>query len=1041
MDEPNDSGHGERDLFEQADSEGMAEEREAARVLASVESRIFGGMKTPAKIGRFTLIERIGEGGAGMVWAAYDPRLDRKVALKLLRARGGLATSATERLVREAQVAGRLSHPNIVSVFEVGEYESSAYLAMEYIDGPNLAGWLEDVEASEQGVIDVFTQAGRGLAEAHRNGVIHRDFKPANVMVQGTATGPRARVVDFGLAGWVDAMESEPGSVPSGPQSGGTLTRTGARLGTPAYMAPEQAAGEKADARSDQFSFCLSLVEGLIGRRPFETFGDYTLPVEALAKVPSWTRAALTRGLAIDPDARWPSMDALLAELSPPSRSGRRWAMLGVTGAVAVVAVGVAARPAATQDVACRGADAELAGVWDEPRRAEIGAAIMGSKVAYARGVSTRVASALDAWTTRWSAMHREACEATHLRKEQSSAVLDLRMSCLRRAKLGLSATTDVLAASTESVVEKADELVGALPRIEACEDIEGLLADVAPPSPDEAERVQEARALLAQAAARQGSGQLDLAEKAIGGAHAIADGLEYPPLRTELWLAAADVHTALGKPVEAEAEIRRAYENAARHGQWDSVRAATVLLMANLGVDQGRGVEALPMRELAIGLSRGSPLHEAEARATIGILVTGTGKYDEAEKELRTALELQRALLDEGHVDVAHTRAALATNLFRQGKVDEAEAEERGVLEARIAAMGTNHPSVASTYLNLGVYLHGRGKLDEAKAALIEGVASIDAATKKAHPTRARLYASLAAIAHMQGDFEQSEAQTRAALAVQVEILGPEDPGVASTRSNLAMILRQRGKLEEAEAEFLATLQLRKKTLGATHPDVARSHHNLGGFYQERQRFEDSERHLRAALEINLATFRKDHPTTASAHMALAGILSLREDTEGAEAEYRSAVAIRERELGADDAEVANAKGGLARTLQKQGRHEEAQVAFRSALRIREAKHGPDDPRLVLALLGLGDSLRVSGQRAEAVKVLRRAAKIIDTPGAKPRRRAKALFALAQGIWTDPAKRAEAREVAERAAGIYRELGAAGVEQVRLVESWLAEH
>ncbi len=1030
------------DLFAAADEAGVAEEREASRVLSSVSAKLFRDAAEPARIGRFTLIERIGAGGAGIVWAAYDPRLDRRVALKLLKRRTGSSLTSTERLVREAQVAGRLSHPNIVSVFDVGEYEGSAYLTMEYIDGPDLATWLQQSQRSAAQVLDVFGQAGRGLAEAHRNGVIHRDFKPANVMVQPTVAGPRARVVDFGLAGWVDAMPSELGVDPSGPESGGELTRTGQRLGTPAYMAPEQAAGERADARSDQFSFCLSLVEGLTGRRPFATVGDYALDDDALTDVPAWIRPAVARGLSISPAQRWPSMDALLGELTPRSGAGRRWGALGVSVGLLAVALAVAGSDRdQAPDETCTGAAAELAGVWDEGRRAQIRAAFVGGDLAFAAGAFDRVATSLDVWTSTWSAMHRDACEATHRRKEQSEAALDLRMACLRRAKQDLVAATSVLAEATPQTVENAHEVVAALPSIATCADVAALQAGAPPPDPAEVERVEAVRAAVAEAAAHDDAGELARAKVAITRAQTELADLAYEPVKTEAWLVAAKVHTGLGEHEAAEAVIRKVHALASAQGQWDAVRTATVMLMDNLGNRQGRPAEALPMRELALGMSAADPLAEAEARTTIGLVLQAAGDYDDAEAQLRTSLQLRRAELPEDDLRVAEARAALATTLYRQRRFDEAIAEGQAALDARVAALGPDHPLVASARMSHATILQGADEIDEAEAQLRQALATLERATPSGHPLQGAAHTSLAALAHRRGDFEAAEAQTRAAIESQTTALGPEHPDVMGARNNLAMILRQRGRLDEAEREFLDVLQIRVRTLGGEHPDVARTHNNLAGFYQERQRYEDAERHFRAALSIRQATLREGHLEIGDSHMNLAALLSLRDDPAGAEEQFRAALQIRERELGPDDMKVGNVLYGLANALRAQGRRAEATDAYRRVVKIREATQGAQHPRVAQAWLGLGGTLLEMGMREEGVEALSRAESILDTPSADPASRAKALFHLAEALWESRPERAHARQMAQRAADLYAEVGDGAADDQRRVATWLDEH
>ncbi|MFZ5441228.1 MAG: protein kinase domain-containing protein, partial [Myxococcota bacterium] len=265
-------------------------------------------------VGRYVVLEFVGEGAMGRVYAAYDPVLDRKVALKLLHPLAD-GPSAQERLLREAKALAKVSHPHLVAVHDAGSFGDSVFLAMEFVEGQTLRAWLAAAKRTEAELVDVFAQAGRGLAAAHEAGLVHRDFKPENVLV---GRDGRVRVSDFGLARELSAPLPLEGPTPI--RGGAASTHTGALVGTPAYMAPEQLGGERADERADQFAFCVALAEALGGGRPF--------PENTLAQVragPKLTASArltkvLTRGLSAEPAARYPSMSALLAALRPPAR-------------------------------------------------------------------------------------------------------------------------------------------------------------------------------------------------------------------------------------------------------------------------------------------------------------------------------------------------------------------------------------------------------------------------------------------------------------------------------------------------------------------------------------------------------------------------------------------------------------------------------------------------------------------------------------------------------------------------------------------------
>jgi serine/threonine protein kinase len=295
-------------------------------------------------LGRYVISGVLGSGGMGVVYAAEDPRLGRRVALKLLHP--ALAEAAEEqqrRLLREAQAMARLSHPNVLPVFDLGTEGGQVFLAMEFIEGPTLAEWLRQRERSWQEILGLFLEAGRGLAAAHQAGLVHRDFKPANVLV---GTDGRPRVTDFGLVRV--GASSEESLAQAAPRSAESpLTQTGTVAGTPAYMSPEQLAGRPVDARGDQFSFCVALYEALQGVRPFaaDAPAEHRWRLrrpERSPHLPGYVRAALVRGLALEPAERFPSMDALLEALAMrPPIPRRRWLALGLAGSLALAGLGV----------------------------------------------------------------------------------------------------------------------------------------------------------------------------------------------------------------------------------------------------------------------------------------------------------------------------------------------------------------------------------------------------------------------------------------------------------------------------------------------------------------------------------------------------------------------------------------------------------------------------------------------------------------------------------------------------------------------------
>ncbi|MEX1364313.1 MAG: protein kinase [Nannocystaceae bacterium] len=324
-----------------------------------VRQRLFGGPNSTQMIGRYTVIDTVGEGGMGTVLRAFDPQLDRQVALKVLQAQ--LSQHEAARLRREAQAMAKLSHPNVVQVYEVGSSDGRTFVAMELVSGQTLREWIKE-EHDWRECVALFIPLGEGLSAAHECGLVHRDFKPGNALIDAKG---RPRVLDFGLARQAEGHDEQTDLdasfstirakvIAEAAYLDTPLTRTGTLMGTPAYMPPEQFDGGIVDARSDQFSFCVTMYEALYGRRPFtheslearlEAIRSGELPGPPSARgVPRALHKILRRGLAAEPEARWPSMDALLTELRRVSRPrGQRWMTGGLAAGLLLTSVGLVA--------------------------------------------------------------------------------------------------------------------------------------------------------------------------------------------------------------------------------------------------------------------------------------------------------------------------------------------------------------------------------------------------------------------------------------------------------------------------------------------------------------------------------------------------------------------------------------------------------------------------------------------------------------------------------------------------------------------------
>ncbi|MCE9575119.1 MAG: serine/threonine protein kinase [Deltaproteobacteria bacterium] len=469
----------------------------------------------------------LGVGGMGMVYLATDLRLRRDVALKFQTVDGGVARAA-----REAKVLARLSHPNVITVYEVGVHADRLYIAMEYVDGQSLGTWLKTPRRWGE-ILDAFLRAGHGLVAAHAAGLIHRDFKPDNVLF---GRDGRVRVADFGLARDIEGGDAEAGD------RGGAGGHTLIGAGTPRYMSPEQARGDDLDARTDQYSFCVAAREALADRGP------------------RWLRAMLDRGTAAEPTRRWPSMAALLGQIERRRRRTRIATGASATLAVAAIAVtgGWYAGRADVEDP-CGGAEAALAPTWGPESRGALTPLL---------GAGAPALASLDEYARTWKVAHREACLATRVRGEQSEATLDLRMSCLDMARARLGAVVELLRTEPTSR-SGAPRMVDALPSIFDCGHPDGAQA-LAPFSMDQRQR-DRLNALVPQLAqartlfeAGYDARALPIAAAAVVAARAD----DYPPLLAEALLLAGQLHISQGRPRDGLAEVTEAVHvaMAARH-------------------------------------------------------------------------------------------------------------------------------------------------------------------------------------------------------------------------------------------------------------------------------------------------------------------------------------------------------------------------------------------------------------------------------------------------------------------------------------------
>ena len=499
-----------------------------------VAAGLFGAQGSSGP-GRFQLLNRLGAGGMGVIYAAYDPQLERAVAVKVVHVPAASGSDA----LAEAKALARLSHPNIVTIFDYGFVDEHLYIVMELIVGQTLRTWAKG--RTQRDIVKAYRQAGEALAAAHSVALVHRDFKPDNAIM---GVDGRVRVVDFGLA----CEAADPTHVSAEPAR---------PAGTPGYMAPEQARGGAITAATDQYGFCTALRDAL---REQQSRG------RAVAAVPRWLEAVIDRGRSPNPGDRFPSMHALLHSLSrDPAATRRRWVVAGAllaTGGLAVTA-GSAALDARSK--LCEGAEDRITGVWGIEG---LDAALerVASLNPYANSLRSRLRGTLSAHSRRWADAYRDTCLAG-ARSTQSTALTDRRMACLERNRAALRSVAEVVRSTQSKDVANLVLAVQALPDPDACNDLTALLSDPDRPPLETAPRIAELRETMAEARIQVAAGRSMQVRPLMEDTVSVARTLSYKPVLSESLLLQGHALMGSDEQVAAIAPLREAFMTAFEAG------------------------------------------------------------------------------------------------------------------------------------------------------------------------------------------------------------------------------------------------------------------------------------------------------------------------------------------------------------------------------------------------------------------------------------------------------------------------------------------
>ena len=836
-------------------------------LLDQVRRRMFGLAPPATSLGRYRLFEVVGAGGGGVVVRAEDPELGREVAIKLVYGKARGDEDAARRLLREARALARLSHPDIVTIYDVGRVDGdrdtalerlvgasvdgSVYLVMQWCDGGDLSQWLATGERPWSEIVDAFAAAGRGLAAAHAAGLLHRDFKPANVLLDRAG---RPRVADFGLGrvgpSWTGL---DPDTVLDGP------TRSDAIVGTPMYMSPEQHLGDEIDPRSDQYSFCFALREALFGRIAFGSLTDLVrakldgLPLGEARGIPRSVALVIARGIARDPARRWPSMDAMLVALARARRPKRRAPLAFGVGAMFLLGAALGSR---TTPAPCSADAPGWAAVWGEPREA------IADVFARADGFGRESFAAVD---ERMSALGREWSDARA--RICAGAEPEPGIACLERQRVRAAAMVDAWRAAERDGIADA---LGELAKLDA---------------PDRCVWMPE-RELASTDADGSLTTRIDalLAAGRIGEAATLADALDDSATPSERISAAAAFERA-ARYADAERELTFAVHEAEANDDAAITLRASARLVAVVGAKLHRPDEAERWgRHAWAALARvdDDGLLAAEVHESLGMFAHASGQWQRALEHFEDASYLVTTLRPDDELRRAALLASAAGARVQLGRYAEAITGFEEAIAIQRELVGDGHPGLAMTRHNLAIALSLTGNVDRARDEATRALDAWVVAYRGQHPDIALGHQTLASICRNTGDLAGSIAHAQESRRLRIALAGPDHPDTLTAELALANAYNSAGRLDEAQDLFAHVVEAHEADPTLT-PNGGIAWMNLGDVQRRRGDFASARTSLRRARELLVVSHGQRHLAVALALLNL-GVVA-REDGSAVDA------------------------------------------------------------------------------------------------------------------------------------------------------------
>lgn len=956
-----------------------------------------------ALIGRYLKLDTLGRGGGGEVFSAFDPVLDRKVAIKLLH--GSEETKPA--LIREGRMLAKVSHPNVVEVYEVGFHEEQAYMAMELASGGDLGAFADTQRASGSAasIMTALLQVCDGVIAAHDAGIVHGDIKPANVL---RSDGGAFKVSDFGIA----QLRSAEGRGPGRP------------AGTQAFMAPEQHAGATADEKCDQYSFCVTAWLVLTGSLPFRrdnakatTVGaslSATGPLEDIETIklegpPPWpavrgvSRAvadALRRGLSAEPADRWPSMVALAEQLRPnlaQARLRRIGASMAAVGLVGAGVFGYAEFDERRTVARCEAAGRVLDDTWHASSAEAVRVALASSGSSYGEATADRVVPRLDAWKERWATVRVETCVAHRVDGTLDDDLAARADWCLEERRLGFEAVVDRLQAPEAAALDGAVAMTASLSSADVCSDAFSLARRLDPPEAGERENHRAFLVALARAEALDGTGSYADGLRSIEDAKAALDDPESPLMAAAL-VTEGLLQSHAGAYAESEAASTRAYALAAENEDWTTAALAAESLIFVLGAKLDRPAEGAAWAthaEVAATLG-GDPLrlHEASRTANLAVVERALGHYDEAIALHERALEAGTASLGSGHPERASTLGNLGAVYMEKGEVAKAIELFEEAAELREQTLGALHPASVSSLGNVAAGLAKSGQLARSKQIFETVLERRERALGSEHPEVAQVLDNTAAVSNMLGDSKSAEALLERSLKIKTRTV-PGTMAEAETLSHLATAKSANGDPKAAVELLERCLEIREKVRGPDHASVGEALVNLG-----------------------------------TEHFILG-------DLKRAEAMYARAKTIYADALGTSHPGYGAALNNLGDVALESGRYAEAVELYDQAYAIWKDSLGPNHPHTATALTHAGDAWLRDGHPEKARPLLEKAISAFEAAEGTNEQEATARFELAK-VLDGEGESDAATESATRAREILVELGGGMLLHPADIDAWL---